>query len=253
MNFSQRYSSATIVSALRIAALGAVCFAAGSVGVLLILNLIVPDRPFLVGFAGAGLISVFVAFPLLLILQLKVGELKKLQETVNYTARHDSVTKTLNGTAFAAAVEHYIDRRKRIATDAGGVMIAVVIDTLDEISRRYGPQWADTVMQSLAAIIQSSVRKGDLVARLATNELGVFLPGATVENAQDVGTRIRRRVAEASFSAEGTPMTIGVRLGGAVFEGPTDFNHIRQLADEMAMQRGGENEDAIPLSRLPAA
>jgi len=60
-------------------------------------------------------------------------------------------------------------------------------------------------------------------------------------------------VAEASFSAEGTPMTIGVRLGGAVFEGATDFNHIRQLADEMAMQRDGETEDAIPLSRLPAA
>ncbi|EJL57726.1 diguanylate cyclase (GGDEF) domain-containing protein [Rhizobium sp. CF122] len=253
MNFSQRYSSATIVSALRIATLGAVCFAAGSVGVLLILNLIAPDRPFLVGFAGAGLISLLVAFPLLLTLQLKVSELRKLQETVNYTARHDSVTKTLNGTAFAAAVEHYIDRRKRIATDAGGVMIAVVIDTLDEINRRYGPQWADTVMQSLAAIIQSSVRKGDLVARLASNELGVFLPGATVENAQDVGTRIRRRVAEASFSAEGTPMTIGVRLGGAVFEGATDFNHIRQLADEMAMERGGESEDAIPMSRLPAA
>ena len=253
MNFSQRYSSATIVSALRIATLGAVCYVAGSVGVLLILNLLVPDRPFLVGFVGAGLISLLVAFPLLLILQLKVGDLKKLQETINYTARHDAVTKTLNGTAFAAAVEHYIDRRKRIATDAGGVMIAVVIDMLDDISRRYGPQWGDTVMQSLAAIIQSSVRKGDLVARLATNELGVFLPGATIENAQDVGTRIRRRVAEASFSAEGSPMTIGIRLGGAVFEGPTDFTHIRQLADEMAMERGSEREDAIPLSRLPAA
>jgi hypothetical protein len=72
-------------------------------------------------------------------------------------------------------------------------MIAVVIDTLDAISRRYGPQWADTVMQSLASITQSSVRSGDLVARLASNELGVFLPGATIENAQDVGMRIRRR------------------------------------------------------------
>jgi hypothetical protein len=86
-------------------------------------------------------------------------------------------------------------------------MIAVVIDSLDAINRRYGPQWADTVMQSLAAIIQTSVRSGDLVARLASNELGVFLPGATVENAQDVGTRIRRRVAEASFSAGDAPLS----------------------------------------------
>jgi diguanylate cyclase (GGDEF)-like protein len=166
---------------------------------------------------------------------LKNNELKKLQETVNYAQRHDSVTKALNGAAFAAAVEHYIDRRKRIATDAGGVMIAVVIDTLDAISRRYGPQWADTVMQSLATITQSSVRSGDLVARLASNELGVFLPGATIENAQDVGMRIRRRCEQAAFATAGdAPLSLDIKLGGAVFDGPTDFNHIRQLADEMA-------------------
>lgn len=254
MNFGQRYSSATITSALRIAALGSAFCAAISVGVLLILNLAAPDRPFLVGFAGAALISVFVAFPLLIKLQLKGAETRTLQEKLNFATRHDAVTKTLNGTAFAAAVEHYIDRRKRIATDAGGVMIAVVIDSLDAISRRYGPQWADTVMQSLAAIIQSSVRSGDLVARIASNELGVFLPGASVENAQDVGTRIRRRVSDAAFTAGEAHLTIDIRLGGAIFEGPTDFNHIRQLADDMAMQRGGaDSDEALPISRLPAA
>lgn len=254
MKFGQRYSSATIISALRTAAIGAFCFAAGSIGFLLILNLLVPDRPFLVGFAGATAISLFVAFPLLIGLYLKNSDIRKLQETVNYAQRHDSVTKALNGTAFAAAVEHYIDRRKRIATDAGGVMIAVVIESLDAINRRYGPQWADTVMQSLAAIIQTSVRSGDLVARLASNELGVFLPGASVENAQDVGTRIRRRVAEAAFTAGDAPLSIDIRLGGAIFEGATDFNHIRQLADEMATQRGGPDADeALPIARLPAA
>jgi diguanylate cyclase (GGDEF)-like protein len=254
MNFGQRYSSATIFSALWTATVGALCFAAGSIGVLLILNLLVPDRPFLVGFAGATAICLFVAFPLLISLHLKNIDIKKLQETVNYAQRHDSVTKALNGTAFAAAVEHYIDRRRRIATDAGGVMIAVVIDSLDAINRRYGPQWADTVMQSLAAIIQTSVRSGDLVARLASNELGVFLPGASVENAQDVGTRIRRRVAEAAFTADDAPLSFDIRLGGAIFEGATDFNHIRQLADEMAMQRGGPDADeALPISRLPTA
>jgi diguanylate cyclase (GGDEF)-like protein len=254
MKFRQNNQSATNLSALRTATIVTLCFAAGAVGLLLILNLLLPDRPFLVGFAGATAISVFVAFPLLMLLQSKNNELKKLQDAINYSQRHDSVTKTLNGTAFAAAVEHYIDRRKRIATDAGGVMIAVVVDTLDAISRRYGPQWADTVMQSLATITQSSVRSGDLVARLASNELGVFLPGATIENAQDVGMRIRRRCEQAAFTAGDAPLSLDIKLGGAVFDGPTDFNHIRRLADEMAMERGGaDTEDALPISRLPAA
>ncbi|WP_246661188.1 hypothetical protein [Rhizobium sp. ERR 1071] len=126
----------------------------GSVGLLLLLYLLIPDRPFLVGFVGAALIAAFVAFPLLFSLQLNNSALRQMQERVTQAARYDSVTKTLNGTAFAAAVEHFIDRRKHAATDAGGIVIAVIVDTLDDIGRRYGPQWADTVMQSLALIVR---------------------------------------------------------------------------------------------------
>jgi diguanylate cyclase (GGDEF)-like protein len=211
-----------------------------------------PDRPFLVGFVGAALISAFVTCPLLFVLQLNNSTIRKMQENVTQAARYDSVTKTLNGTAFAAAVEHFIDRRKHAATDTGGIVLAVIVDTLDDIGRRYGPQWADTVMQSLASIIQSSVRRDDLVARLAINELGIFLPGATVENALDIGTRIRTGVSAATFSADGAPLSVAIRLGGTSFDGPADFNQLRQLADQMAFERGDEDDD-IPIRVLPAA
>ncbi|WP_234910372.1 diguanylate cyclase [Rhizobium rhizogenes] len=206
----------------------------------------------MVGFVGAALISAFVTCPLLFVLQLNNSTIRKMQENVTQAARYDSVTKTLNGTAFAAAVEHFIDRRKHAATDTGGIVLAVIVDTLDDIGRRYGPQWADTVMQSLASIIQSSVRRDDLVARLAINELGIFLPGATVENALDIGTRIRTGVSAATFSADGAPLSVAIRLGGTSFDGPADFNQLRQLADQMAFERGDEDDD-IPIRVLPAA
>lgn len=252
MILQQRHPSATIFKALRRATLGALCAVVCSVGLLLILNLLMPDRPFLVGFVGAALISAFVTCPLLFILQLNNSTIRKMQENVTQAARYDSVTKTLNGTAFAAAVEHFIDRRKHAATDTGGIVLAVIVDTLDDIGRRYGLQWADTVMQSLASIIQSSVRRDDLVARLAINELGIFLPGATVENALDIGTRIRTGVSAATFSADGAPLSVAIRLGGTSFDGPADFNQLRQLADQMAFERGDEDDD-IPIRVLPAA
>ncbi len=252
MILRQRHPSATIFKALQRATVGALCVVVGSVGFSLLLNLLIPDRPFLVGFVGAALISAFVAFPLLFSLQLNNSAIRKMQENVAQAARYDSVTKTLNGTAFAAAVEHFIDRRKHAATDAGGIVIAVIVDTLDDIGRRYGPQWADTVMKSLALIVQSSVRRDDLVARLATNELGIFLPGATIEDARDIGTRVRTRLSEATFSADGAPLSVAIRLGGISFNGPADFNQLRQLADQMAFERGDEDGD-IPISVLPAA
>jgi diguanylate cyclase (GGDEF)-like protein len=107
-------------------------------------------------------------------------------------------------------------------------------------------------MQSLAAIIQSSVRSGDLVARLATNELGIFLPGAAPESALDIANRIRERVAAAAFAADENPLSIDLKLGGAIFDGPAEFNRIRQMAGELAMEAGSEDEP-IAIGRLPAA
>jgi diguanylate cyclase (GGDEF)-like protein len=253
MIFINRYSPATVKPALFRAAIGASCCMAGSLGLLLILNLLIPDKPFLVGFVSIPPISFLVAFPLLLALQLQKSELAALRAKMNHATRHDPVTNALNGTAFAAAMQNYSDRRRKIATDTGGIMIAVVIETLDAISRRYGPQWADTVMLSLADIIKSSVRSGDLVARLASNELGIFLPGATPENAQDIGARIRRRVSQAAFETEEAPLDLKIKLGGALFEGPEDFNRIRQLADEMAFDSATEDGEPIAIARLPAA
>lgn len=252
MILHQRHPSATTFKALRRATLGTLCAVVGSVGVLFLLNLLMPDRPFLVGFVGAVLFSAFVAFPLFFALQLNNDVVRKMQEDVTEATRYDSVTKTLNGTAFAAAVDHFIDRRKRVAADAGGIVIAVIVDTLDDIGRRYGPQWADIVMQSLASIIQSSVRRDDLVARLATNELGIFLASATIEDARDIGTRIRTRLSEATFSANCAPLSVAIRLGGISFDGPADFNQLRQLAEQMAFENDDES-DGIPISVLPAA
>jgi diguanylate cyclase (GGDEF)-like protein len=251
MPFVNRHSP--LKPALARAATGAVCCMAASTGFLLILNLLLPDKPFLVGFVSTPVISFAVAFPLLLALQLRNAELAGLRAKMNHAARHDPVTNALNGSAFAAAMTHYADRRRKIATDAGGIMIAVVVESLDAVSRRYGPQWADTVMQSLAEIIKSSVRSGDLVARLATNELGVFLPGASPENAQDIGARIRRRVGEAAFETAEAPLDLKIKLGGALFEGSEDFNRIRQLADEMAFEATSEDGEPIVIARLPAA
>ena len=252
MILPKRHPSATIFKALQRATFGALCAIAASLGILLILNLLLPDRPFLVGFVGAALVSAFVAFPLLFVLQLNKGVVREMQENVTHAARHDSVTNTLNGTAFAAAVEHFSERRKLSGTEAGGIVLAVIVDTLDDISLRYGPQWADTVMRSLASIVQSSVRHDDLVARLATNELGIFLPGATIENALDIGNRIRAGVSKATFSADNAPLSVAIRLGGISFDGPADFNQLRKLADQMALERGDEDDD-IPISVLAAA
>jgi len=107
--------------------------------------------------------------------------------------------------------------------------------------------WAETVMKSLTAIIQSSVRSGDLVARLSMNELGIFLPGAAAGNALDVAQRIRSRVAASSSANDGTDLPLSLKLGGTFFDGEEEFNTVRQLASEAAYD--ATDDETIALSQ----
>jgi len=197
--------------------------------------------------ALSAIVSGALLYPAILVLKLRGMEIDRLNRRLTDLTNRDPATNAMNATAFARAVGQYAERRKRIATDSGGVMISALVGSFDDVSRRYGPEWAETVMKSLTAIIQSSVRSGDLVARLSMNELGIFLPGAAAGNALDVAQRIRSRVAASSSANDGTDLPLSLKLGGTFFDGEAEFNTVRQLASEAAYD--ATDDEAIALSQ----
>lgn len=225
--------------------LRAIAWAAGAAAVAYTLSLMFPARPIWVELAVVALVSAAVAFPLLLTIRLRNEALREIQKQLQHALSHDPVTGTLSANAFATSVEHAMDRRR--VTDGettDGIMLVLRVGNLDEIGRRYGPQWADTLLQSLVRIVQSSVRYGDLVARLATDELGIYLPGATTENTRDICERIRAAVNETTFSAgQERQISVTVRLGGTRVEDRADFQALREAANRAALAE----EEAGPL------
>ncbi len=70
-------------------------------------------------------------------------------------------------------------------------------------------------LQSIAWIVHSSVRHGDLVARVASDEVEIYLPNATMENVNKICERIRARVYETTFIAgQERQISVTVRFGG---------------------------------------
>ncbi|WP_348648237.1 GGDEF domain-containing protein [Rhizobium sp. ARZ01] len=194
---------------------------------------------------AAATITAVAVFPLLFAARLRNETLRATQQQLQHALQHDPVTGTLSANAFAASVEHTIDRRRVAAAESpDGIMLVVRVSELDEIGRRYGPQWADTLLQSLVRIVHSSVRYGDLVARLASDELGIYLPGATAENARDIGVRILTRVNETTFAAgHERRISVTVQVGGTRVEDQADFQALREAANRAALAE----EEAGPL------
>jgi diguanylate cyclase (GGDEF)-like protein len=216
--------------------------------VVWVLSLLVPERPFWVELTAVALISATVAFRFQLAICLRNEALGDTQKELQHALRHDPLTGTLRASEFANSVEQAIDRRRANSVeDPDGVMLVLRVGNFDEIGRRYGPQWADTLLQSIVRIVHSTVRYGDLVARLASDELGIYLPGTTTENASNMCERIRARVQETTFTAgQERQISVTVRLGGTRVGDQADFQALREAANRAAL---AEEEAGPPLFR----
>ncbi|WP_426230700.1 GGDEF domain-containing protein [Pararhizobium sp. DWP3-4] len=227
------------------ATLGTLGCAVGAIALVYVLSLLVPDRQFWVELTIVASLTVAVIFPLQLALRLRNEALRDMQKELQHALHHNPVTGTLRANAFAASVEHAIDRRRlSTAENPDGVMLVLRISNFDEIGRRYGPQWADTLLQSIVQIVHSCVRYGDLVARLSSDELGIYLPGTATENARDFCERIRARIDETTFTAgQEHHLSVTVRLGGTRVGDQSDFQALREAANHDALAE----EEAGPL------
>ncbi|SEH73321.1 diguanylate cyclase (GGDEF) domain-containing protein [Rhizobium tibeticum] len=245
MTLQFRFRPAAIVAHIKSATLGALTSAAGMTAVVCLLSLLVPERPFWVELTAVALISAAVTFPLQFALHRRKKALRDLQKELQHALHHDPIIVTLCADAFATPVEHAIDRRRvSTAESPDGVILVVRVGNFDEIGRRYGPQWADTLLQSIAWIVHSSVRHGDLVARVASDEVGIYLPNATMENVNKICERIRARVYETTFIAgQERQIPVTVRFGGTRVGDQSAFQALSEAANSAALAE----EEAGPL------
>ncbi|MFT5201462.1 MAG: diguanylate cyclase (GGDEF)-like protein [Candidatus Aldehydirespiratoraceae bacterium] len=97
------------------------------------------------------------------------------------------------------------------------------VDSFKTYNDSHGHEAGDRALQAVARIIESTVRAGDVVYRYGGEEFSMLLPGATRQEAQAAGERIRAAVERAPFEGEdsqpGGHLTVSV--GVATLEGGT--------------------------------
>lgn len=193
-------------------------------------------------------LPVLIAAPLFVFIGLKLQELRQQRQSLNRLTTYDQTTGLINGMVLASVVE-----RRVHATDvedpARGGFLVLRLDNLLDINIEYGFGWGDEALRLVASAIRASVRESDTVGRLGASEFGVFLPGASEENAREVGERIRAEVAKASFAPRGTETELSVSTGGVVFEQDFGFGDMFRSAEhQLASGKGG-----LSLTRAPGS
>ncbi|WP_113154095.1 GGDEF domain-containing protein [Nitratireductor sp. OM-1] len=209
-------------------------------------------NPYQRGLAAALILPVVIATPLLLYIGQASEQLRRFKRDRNFSAAHDPSTEVFNGEMFTTLVER---RRAATVSEAGrtfGALLILEAENVRDIAIDYGFSWGEESMRQIASVIRANVRRSDVVGRLNDSEFGVFLPGATVEQARDVGERIRTAITKSRFLAEGEPVELGVDIGGVIFEDQIEFRGLMRIASEQLEMARQSDSDRFRLSAINA-
>ncbi|MDR3167335.1 MAG: GGDEF domain-containing protein [Treponema sp.] len=102
-------------------------------------------------------------------------------------------------------------------------LLMLDMDRIHEINERYGFPVGDQVIKTMADILRSILRAGDIPAHLSGDEFAVLLPDTDQERAEIIAERVRNAVfsrriliAPDSGSEIKTEITMGISIGIAV-------------------------------------
>ena len=145
-----------------------------------------------------------------------ISEQKVQQERLEYLAHRDALTGLSNRVWFRQQLEGAVRQAQ-----ASGEQMAVLLINLDrfkDVNDSYGHAVGDEVLQHLARQVRTALRPGDLLGRLAGDEMAVVARNLRhAEGAAAVARQLIAAVAEPWRSPEGLEVVVGSSVGICMF------------------------------------
>ncbi len=169
------------------------------------------------------------------------AELASAYARASELASHDPLTGLLNRRAALARIEEEAARSARSGRPFGIVMAD--IDDFKLVNDRLGHAAGDAVLREVAALLRSTVRAQDTVARWGGEEFLLALPETSIEGAAAVAEKLRAGVAALRVAHAGGEAACTVTLGVSACAAPDRLAGAVRAADEAlyAGKRGGKN------------
>jgi diguanylate cyclase (GGDEF)-like protein len=231
---------------VRLTLIGTVCCVLLSFMVAYLLLLSGGFTPFQQNVIVAVLVPIVVAGPLLAILGYQGGQIARFKSELTRATTYDSLTSCLRGAVFSSL----IDRRRALSPgeERRGAFMTIHASGLRAIQRNHGFDWGNETLRFVGEAIRDSIRETDMVGRMNAADFGVFLPGATEEDARSVGERIRSRISANSFLPGDAGQVLTVRVAGVVFKDELFFDDMFRTTQDLLDEHPDSN---VVLSRWP--
>ena len=200
----------------------------GSIIILLVSVLslygILPYAPLLIAYhTGQEFISSFLFWSIMFFLvpymlmlvsffDVLMSSLRRREAEVRYLSEHDPLTGLYNRRSLNARVEQWLHDASRQHQQLAVLLLD--LDHFKQINDTYGHLSGDQVLIAAAKVIESQVRKVDLVGRFGGEEFIVVLPHTSVVEAKQIAERIRQGLMDLKLlSEDGVAFSVQGSLG----------------------------------------
>jgi diguanylate cyclase (GGDEF)-like protein len=185
------------------------------------------------------------------------AELERVNRELQNMAFTDSLTGLPNRRYFDQAMA-----RELAAIERGGPPASVIefdLDHFKEINDSCGHAAGDEILRQVAGLVNGTIRKADMFARYGGEEFILLLPGTALEGAGEVAEKLRRRIEEHVFLADGHKVNLSASFGVAELSvnPATSFyrsvDHALYRAKQLGRNRVEAAERAVTKEMLPGA
>jgi diguanylate cyclase (GGDEF)-like protein len=146
---------------------------------------------------------------LLLVNEKHVSKLKVLAE-------QDFLTGIFNRRAFLGALQRACHQTQKAKQPLS--ILVMDVDHFKNINDTHGHSVGDEVLKKITALINGSLRHGDVLGRVGGEEFAVFLPNTDANAALAIAQRIRAKVCSEPLMLDSTPIVCSVSIGVSVLK-----------------------------------
>lgn len=137
-------------------------------------------------------------------------ELDRSSEKLSYQASHDGLTGLINRREFENRLNELTHRAEE---DKTHFVLYLDLDQFKIVNDTCGHHAGDELLREVAAMMQSHVRKSDVISRLGGDEFGIILQYCDISHAEKVAQSIIQAISDFRFRWERKTFRIGVSIG----------------------------------------
>ncbi|MFH1074302.1 MAG: diguanylate cyclase, partial [Candidatus Firestonebacteria bacterium] len=134
-----------------------------------------------------------------------ITEQRSAQEHIKYLSFHDSLTGLYNRAYFEEEIKRLdVERELPISFIMGDV------NNLKLTNDTFGHEEGDRLLADVAAVLKSSCRKGDIIARWGGDEFVILLPGTDYSYVKEVAKRIKNSCSKNYHTVIAPSVALGI-------------------------------------------